>query len=174
MEKTSANIVDIISKNFALKCALGVMLIFAGAQIVIPIKPVHITLHTLATLLIGLTYRPKEAATTFISFIALGLMGLPVFSNFNSGLAYFAGPTGGYQVGMLMAATFMAYLRTYMGAGTLLTCALGQMLIYIPGVAWLATFIGIETAIYKGFFVFIPSGIIKLLVLLGIFKALKK
>lgn len=169
-----ANVIRVISDNFILKCAFGVMLIFAGAQIVIPIQPVHVTLHTLAAMLIGLTYRPKEAATTFASFIALGLIGLPVFSNLSSGFLYFAGPVGGYYIGMFLAATAMSYVRTKFDTSTLLTCLLGQLLIYIPGVLWLSSFIGLEAAVYKGFMVFIPSGIAKLILLVMIFRALKK
>lgn len=174
MQKSVANITSTISNNFVLKCALGVMLIFAGSQIIIPMKPVNITLHTLVTLLIGLTYRPKEAATTFAAFIALGLIGLPMFSKFNSGLVYFTGASGGFYPGMLLAATTMAYLRTKYNVSTLLSCVLGQLLIYTPGVLWLSTFIGMEKAIYSAFFVFIPSGIAKLFILVMLFRVLKK
>lgn len=170
----NTKILKVISDNFVLKCALGVMLIFAGSQIVIPMKPVDITLHTLVTLLIGLTYRPKEASTAFITFIALGLVGLPMFSKFNSGLAYFMGPSGGYYPGMLLAATTMAFLRTRYNTSILVSGAIGQALIYIPGVLWLSTFIGMEAALYKGFFVFIPSGIGKLLLLVILFRTLKR
>lgn len=163
-----------IADNFILKCALGILLIFAAAQIVIPIKPVHVTLHTLAAMLIGLTYKPKEAATTFASFIALGLIGLPIFSNFSSGFAYFAGPVGGYYVGMFLAATIMAYFKAEFEIGTLFNCLFGQLIIYIPGILWLSGFIGMESAIFKGFFVFVPSGIVKLFLLVSLFRALEK
>lgn len=167
-------LVKTISNNFALKCFLGIVLIFASAQIVIPVKPVHVTLHTLAALLIGLTYRPKEALATMLSYITLGIAGIPLFSNFSSGFAYFAGPVGGYYIGMILAATTMSYMRSKSDIGTLLNCMIGQMLIYIPGVLWLATFIGMEKAIYGGFFVFIPSGAVKLFLLAMLFRTLKK
>lgn len=172
MERT--NVIKIVSENFVLKCALGVMLIFAGSQIVVPMKPVDVTLHTLVTLLIGFTYRPKEAATAFLTFMALGLVGFPMFSKFNSGFVYFTGPSGGYYPGMLLAATTMAYLRTRYDIPTILNGAIGQLLIYVPGVLWLSTFIGFEKAFHVGFLMFIPSGIVKLLVLVGLFRALKK
>lgn len=167
-------LVKTISDSFVLKCILGIALIFASAQIVIPAKPVHITLHTLAALLIGLTYRPKEALATMLSFITLGIAGLPIFSNFSSGFAYFAGPVGGYYIGMLLAATTMSYIRSKYDTGTLLNCMIGQMLIYIPGILWLSQFIGMEKAIYGGFFVFIPSGAVKLFLLVLLFRTLKK
>mgnify|MGYP000530413403 CR=1 FL=1 len=151
----------------------GILLVFAAAQIVIPMEPVNITLHTMAALLIGLTYRPGEALITFASFIALGLAGIPVFSNLNSGLLYLSGPVGGYYIGMTLAAFFMALLRSKFVVSNLLNCAIGQILIYVPGIAYLSTFIGFDAAIYKGFFVYIPSGIVKIALLLALLRVLK-
>lgn len=157
-----------------LKCIAGIVAIFAAAQIQIPLKPVPITLHTLIVMLIALTYSPKESFSTKISYIALGAAGLPIYSGFNAGLAYLTGPVLGYYMGMLLVASIIPILKTKYAVPNLYNCIFAQFLIYIPGVLWLSTFIGIENAIYSGFAVYIPSGIVKILLLVGTLRFLKK
>ncbi|MEI8295211.1 MAG: biotin transporter BioY [Alphaproteobacteria bacterium] len=148
-----------------LKVAIGVVLLFASAQLAIPMKPVPITLHTLAVLLIGLTYKPREAFSTLSSYLLLGAIGLPVFSSYNSGFIYLTGKTGGYLFGFLVAAVVMSFIQQSVRRGglqTFLLCTVGHSIIYAMGIAWLATFIGLKSAITFGFMPFIVPGLIKM------------
>lgn len=169
-----ANINNAIPARSMLKSLLGIILIFAGAQIVIPIKPVHITLHTFVILLIGLTYSVRESVSSVSGSIMLGMLGLPIFSGFNSGIAYLLGPVGGYYTGMLLASLIMPILKRQYNIPNLFVCFAGLLAIYIPGVVWLSNFIGMESAIYNGCFVFIPSGIVKTLFLVTILRIMHK
>ncbi|MGV2433330.1 MAG UNVERIFIED_CONTAM: hypothetical protein LVQ98_08815 [Rickettsiaceae bacterium] len=56
-----------VSVTNIVKVLLGIIALFAGAQITIPIQPVAITLHTLVIMIIGLTYSRKEAVATITS-----------------------------------------------------------------------------------------------------------
>ena len=57
---------------------LAIMII--GAKISIPIGPIPVTLQTLAVFLISLILGTKKSIILFVTYIILGLIGLPVFS----------------------------------------------------------------------------------------------
>jgi biotin transport system substrate-specific component len=158
-----------------LKITLGVFALFASAQISFDIMPpVPVTLQTLIVMVIGLTYAKKEAVATMMTYLGAGALGVPMFTNMQGGLAKLMGPTGGYLAGFLLAVYTMAYLKEKYNLSNLLNCLAGQILIYVPGILWLSTFVGFEASIYKGFLVYIPSGIVKIIILLSILKVIKK
>lgn len=150
-----------------LKVVFGALALWAGAEISIPIKPVPITLHTLVVMIIGLIYTPKLAISTISTYVMAGALGVPVFNNFQSGLPYMMGPTGGYILGLWLCCSLMPYLKNDTAIRMFVSCLLGQALIYIPGVLWLSSFVGLEAAVYKGFWVYIPSGLIKMAILVS-------
>jgi biotin transport system substrate-specific component len=69
----------------------------------VPFWPVPMTMQTFVVLGIGAAYGARLAGVTVATYLAQGAMGLPVFSA-GGGLAYLAGPTGGYLLGFLAAA----------------------------------------------------------------------
>ena len=174
------NNTQILSTNTSLvykvaKVFLGVVAMAAMSNISIPLQPVPITFSTVMIMAIGLTYSRGEAVSTIGSWLALGAMGVPVFTNsFSSGIPYMMGPTGGYLLGFLIAVYAMAYIREKFELSMVYNCMLGHMLIYIPGVLWLSTLIGMEAAIYKGFIVYIPTGTMKIVALVALMKVVKR
>jgi biotin transport system substrate-specific component len=157
-----------------IKVLLGVVAMAAASNIAIHMKPVDITFNTVMIMAIGLTYSRIEAFSTIAAFITVGAMGAPVFTNFGSTIAYMMGPSGGYILGYLIAVCSMTYMREKFALHMLYNCMLGHMLIYIPGILWLSTFIGMEVAIYKGFIIYIPTGILKIGVLVGLMHVIKR
>lgn len=156
-----------------IKISLGVLGLFASAQINIPIQPVPITLQTVAVMLIGLTYLPKQAISTLMLYLLIGAVGGPVFTKFNYGITYMTGPTGGYLLGFFIAAVAMAYLRQHMQhkfLNILLLCCVGHVIIYLLGISWLSQYVGAKKALYLGGVVYVPSGIAKILILSFILK----
>ncbi len=59
------------------------------------------TFQTFAICLCGYTLRLKWASLSVITYIALGLLGLPIFSNFKGGIGVLFEITGGYIIGFL-------------------------------------------------------------------------
>ena len=154
-----------------MKVAGGVLAIAASAQISIPMKPVPITFHTMVLMIIGLTYNPKLSMSTIATYLGLGALGAPVFTSFNAGLPYMMGPTGGYLAGFLFMSAFVPHFRKAYGdsmVATFINCIVAHLIMYILGVLWLGTIIGLEKAFYSGFVVFIPSGLAKMAILTGI------
>lgn len=146
----------------------GVVLLFLTSQITIPLKPVPITMQTTGIIIIGTIYNRKDAILSILSYLALGAIGLPMFANFSGGLYEFTGKTGGYLIGFLAAVTVMTTINEYIKKDNFfsmfINSLIGTAVIFIFGIGWLSTFIGLEKAIIFGFMPFIISGILKALI----------
>ena len=124
-----------------------VALIFAGAvltaiaaQIAIPMWPVPITGQTFAVLLVGAVLGASRGALSMITYISLGAAGLPVFTGAVSGITF--GTTFGYLVGFIAAAAVVGWLSQLNWhkkvSGVLASFAIGNAVIYMFGLPWLA------------------------------------
>ena len=143
----------------------GTALLALAAKVQVPFWPVPMTLQTLAVLMIGATLGARMAGATLLAYLAEGAVGLPVFAS-GAGLAYMAGPTGGYLLGFLLAAVFvgLAADRGWLRGGVPVAAVMfaAMALIYLPGVAWLAALIGAEKAVAGGLIPFLPAEAFKL------------
>ena len=107
--------------------------------------PVPMSLQGLAVLIIGFTYGSRLAAATLVAYLAYGAMGLPVFSNGGS-LPSLYGPTAGFLYGFV-AMAWLAGLAADKGwtknmFATLIVGLVVSVLLYVPGLAWPAAFLG--------------------------------
>ena len=126
---------------------VGIVMLVLFSKIKIPIwpSPVPINLATLSVLTIGLTYGPKLGLTTVFGYLMLGTLGFDVFANSSAkvnGMEYMLGSTGGYLFGYLLATIALGFLAR---AGwdrnlfkIVFALIIGNALIYIPGIFWLA------------------------------------
>ncbi len=110
-------------------CALFTAIICISAQIILPMPSgVPITLQTLAVCLCGYTLNTKYAALSVITYLFLGLLGVPVFSFFSGGPAILFGKNGGFLFGFVILATccsaikYQKILRIVMGIIGVLIC----------------------------------------------------
>lgn len=122
--------------------ALFIAMISIFAQLKINISGlVPITLQTLAVYLIGSVLKPKQAFLCMIGYLLLGAIGIPVFSNFGSGLGSLLGPTGGY----IMIFPFMALLisvLTKKEVPVIFSYLLATVLCYSVGTGWFMYYTG--------------------------------
>ncbi len=107
MEKNSFSTKDLI--YIAMFASLTAVL----SQLIIPLpfSPVPVTLSTLAIFLAGGLLSPLKATISQVVYILLGLIGLPVFAGFESGIGALLGPTGGYLIGYILAALIISSLK---------------------------------------------------------------
>jgi len=152
---------------------LGSALLAASAQISLPMWPVPATLQTLAVLLLGALGGPRLGAASVALYLAEGAAGLPVFAGGAGGLAVLAGPTAGYLLGFLPAA-WLAGLAGRGLARQVLVLTAAHLLLFIPGIAWLAGFVGWERAVSAGFVVFLPGTVVKTALALAILRAVRR
>jgi biotin transport system substrate-specific component len=146
----------------------GSLLIALSAQLqfVLPFSPVPITGQTFAVLLLGTLYGSRRGPATVVTYLALGVMGLPVFAGGTFGLARLVGPTGGYLVGFLVAA-FVVGLLSERGWdrhpwATAVSLILGNGMIYVTGLLWLAKFVGWQAVLSTGVLPFLPGDALKI------------
>jgi biotin transport system substrate-specific component len=122
--------------------AAGTALTSILAQIAIPLWPVPITGQTFAVLFVGATLGVTRAALSMVLYLAIDLVGLPVFApqpdgSHLGGVASLLGPTGGYLVGFILASAFVGWLaqrewdRKWLR--TLLAFVGGTVLLYAIG-----------------------------------------
>ena len=81
--------------------------VFSQIIIPLPFTPVPINLATLAVFLAGALLGAKWGTVSMCVYVALGLVGLPVFASLQGGFGVLAGPTGGYIVGYILAAVIV-------------------------------------------------------------------
>ena len=148
--------------------AAAVALLTLSAKVQIPLWPVPFTMQTYVVLVIGMGYGARMGVLAVGSYILLGALGLPVFAGTPEngvGLPYMLGPTGGYLVGFVIAAWMCGWLAERGWDRRFSTCllamTLGHAAIFVCGVPWLATIVGVERAIALGFAPFIVATVLK-------------
>ena len=104
----------------------------------IVIGPVSLTLGVFGVFFAGAMLTPGWAAASMGVYLALGAVGLPIFSNANGGLQALVGMTGGYLWAYpLMAALLaLACARTSRLPLRVLGVLGGQLVCYTLGTAW--------------------------------------
>jgi len=125
----------------AVLAGTALLSVSARLRIELGFSPVPITGQTFAVLLIGAVYGSRLGAATILAYLAEGIAGLPVFAGGASGWAYFTATSGGYFVGFAVAAYAVGWLaeRGWDRSAATMAAAMviGNVLIYVPGWAWL-------------------------------------
>lgn len=154
----------ILIAGFAVVTAL-----FARITVPLPWSPVPITGQTLAALLAGAVLGSKRGALSQLAYLAVGATGVPFWFSATTlpGVAGLIGPTGGYLVGFVAVAFVVGFLAERGWGRHFWTAALamlaGEVVLYIPGLLWLAYFVPSNKALAAGLLPFIPGDLTKLL-----------
>jgi biotin transport system substrate-specific component len=145
---------------------LGSALLTISAKLEVPFYPVPMTMQTLAVLVLGMSFGARLGAATVLLYLAEGAVGLPVFAGtpeLGIGIAYMMGPTGGYLAGFVLSAAITGWLteRRHDWPALVLAVAAGSIVVFIPGVLWLAQLIGFEQSIAHGLAPFVWGTLLK-------------
>lgn len=164
--------------------AAGMALTSVLAQIAIPMVPVPITMQTFAVLFVGASLGAVRGALSMGLYLAVGLLGLPVFApnadhSHTVGLPALLGPTGGYLVGFILAAAFVGWLaqrewdRQWLR--TLIAFVAGSLIIYAVAVPWLFVYLNslhvanpVQAALTGGLYPFLIGDALKALLAAGL------
>ncbi|MDD4980207.1 MAG: biotin transporter BioY [Candidatus Omnitrophica bacterium] len=160
----------VVNKILCRLLGVGIFLILsclgAFVRIPLPFTPVPITLQTFFVLLSGAFLGSKLGFLTQLSYIFLGIWGLPIFTGAGSGLLYLLGPTGGYLLGFVLAAFLIGSFIKF-SDNLLFTFALfclGDAVLLFCGTLWLKFLFGYDLtrALFIGFLPFIPGDLLKI------------
>ncbi len=139
-----------VPRKLALSLAMAAVVgLLAQARIPLPWSPVPITGQTFGVLLAGVLLGSWWGGVSLVIYAALGIAGVPWFQGFSGGLAYLAGPTGGYVIGFILAALFLGYFTDKYVRSRSFLSMLGLMLfanfilIYGPGLLQLGLWVNL-------------------------------
>ncbi|HVO72809.1 MAG TPA: biotin transporter BioY [Ignavibacteriaceae bacterium] len=160
--------------SFALLTAIS-------AQLTIPMKPVPITLQTMAVVLAGAFIGAKDGAYSQVLYLFLGIIGLPVFAQTPDapvGIARLFGPTGGYLLAFPLAAYLTGFIveRNKNYINVVIALFAGDLLIILVGTIILDLFFirNFELSLKAGAAVFSIWTVIKVFTAASIFFTINK
>ena len=163
--------------------AMFAVLIVVCSWISIP-SVVPFTMQTFAVYLTLNYLGAKRGTVSIFIYLCLGLIGVPVFANFNSGIGALFGVTGGYMLGWLLSGLVMWLLEKLFGTqiwAQAISMLAGLIVCYIAGTAWFMVVyarntgpIGIWSALVWCVIPFIIPDLLKLGLALWISLRLKK
>ena len=78
----------------------------------IPLGPIPLVLQNVVAISAGLVFGLPQGAAAVGMFLAVGTLGLPVFSGARSGIAVLNGPTGGFLIGYFVGAFIAGSIAT--------------------------------------------------------------
>lgn len=161
--KTKSNVYQmaVIGVMAAVICILG--------PLSIPIGVVPISFTNLAIYFALYTLGVKKGTISYIIYMFIGFVGIPVFSNFASGPQKLLGPTGGYIIGFIFMALIAGFFidnfanKWYL---CLIGMVLGTAVCYVIGTIWLSyqANMSISAALAAGVIPFIPGDLAKILI----------
>mgnify|MGYP004671455155 FL=1 len=131
----------LIALMTAVTCVLGPL------SIPLPFSPVPISLTNFAIFLAIFILGMKNGTISFIIYLLLGAVGVPVFSSFRGGLQVLAGPTGGYLIGFIFLALIMGFALDHFDrklVPTIIGMIIGMAVCYAFGTVWLAKLLSLS------------------------------
>lgn len=157
----------IIAIMTALTCIL------APLSIAIPVSPVPISLTNLVIYFSLYLLGAKRATISYLVYLLLGMVGIPVFSGYTGGLQKLAGPTGGYIIGFIFMAIIAGIFIEKFSKNVVLQLIgmiLGTAVCYAFGTVWLAhvASLNFKAALFAGVIPYLPGDFIKMLLALTI------
>lgn len=132
--------------------ALCSVFLIIGAWITVPFA-VPFTMQTFVLFLVLFVFGGKLGMLSLLLYIALGLIGIPVFSGFNSGVSALIGPTGGYILGFVVAVVLYMALDSifpYFKHKDLATSFVSMLACYGCGTAWYMLYVNTTEGFLSG------------------------
>ena len=163
--------------------ALFAALTAVGAFLQVPVGPVPITLQFLFTAMAGILLGRRYGALSQLIYVALGLVGLPVFTR-GGGLGYVFQPSFGFLLGLIPCAWVIGFLsRRRSGPAWLaLACAAGLAVLYAVGIPYMALILNeymgkgmdLRAILMAGMVPFLPGDAAKIAIAAAVCPILRK
>ena len=166
------------------RTALFAALTAAGAFIRIPLGYSSITLQFFFTAMAGCLLGPVWGPVSQAVYVALGLIGLPIFTQ-GGGLTYMHKPTCGFLIGLIPAAWVIGLLTAHRPPHpirTALACLAGLAVLYAVGLPYMAVILNqymgkamdFSAILWAGMLPFLPGDMLKIAVTAALAPLLQK
>ena len=135
------------------------------AQMILPLYPVVITILPLPIYLFVDLFG-SVGAYGFLLYLLQGALGAPFFAHGRSGFGVLYGPSGGYLLGMALAAFFLLYAKNYYQKNWLNACLvfiLSEVIIFSFGLFQLSFFMQGKALLAAGLYYFLFGEILKVI-----------
>jgi biotin transport system substrate-specific component len=148
---------------------LGSCFLALMSQVSIPliVTPVPLTLQTLAVFILGGVLGGRRAVYSVIGYLIQGCCFLPVFAGGVSNPLWIMGPQAGFLISFVIAAFVIGkmvekkpqtHILYYVGA-----LGVGQLVIFVMGMAWLSFYLGVSKAFMCGVAPFLSGAALKIM-----------
>ena len=148
------------------------------APLSVPIGPVPISLTNLVIYFSLFILGTKKGTISYLIYLLIGLVGIPVFSGFTGGPAKLAGPTGGYIIGFIVMAVIAGLVidNCHKPLIQLVGMIAGTIVCYLLGTIWFCIVADSTFKAALGICVipFIPADLIKMIIAMIIGPMIKK
>ena len=152
------------------RVALFAALTAVGAFIRIPLGYSSITLQFFFTAMAGCLLGPWYGALSQLVYVALGLVGLPIFT-LGGGPGYLLQPTCGFLIGLIPAAWVIGRLSGREPRRIVPACLLGLAVLYAAGLPYMALILNVymgkgldaSTILWQGMLPFLPGDMVKIM-----------
>ena len=153
----------LIALMTAVTCVLGPL------SIPLPFSPVPISLTNFAIFLAIFVLGMKSGTISFIIYLLLGAVGVPVFSSFRGGFQVLAGPTGGYLIGFIFLALIMGFALDHFDrklVPTIIGMIIGMAVCYAFVTVWLAKLLSLsfKEGLMMGVIPYLPGDAAKIII----------
>ena len=166
------------------RTALFAALTAAGAFIRIPLGYSSITLQFFFTAMAGCLLGPVWGPVSQAVYVALGLIGLPIFTQ-GGGLTYLLQPTCGFLIGLIPAAWVIGLLTAHRPphpVRTALVCLAGLAVLYAVGLPYMTVILNqymgkdmdFSAILWAGMLPFLPGDMLKIAVTAALAPLLQK
>lgn len=170
--KMSTRQMTFIALMTAVTCILGPL------SIPLPFSPVPISFTNLAIYLSLYVLGMNGATISYLVYLLIGMVGVPVFSGFSGGFGKLAGPTGGYLIGFIFLTLIAGFLMKLFPGNKIMEAIgmiLGTAVCYAFGTVWLCIQAHLSAAagLAAGVIPYIPGDLVKIVVAMVVGTALR-
>ncbi|HHU80420.1 MAG TPA: biotin transporter BioY [Acholeplasmataceae bacterium] len=120
--------------------AILLSLLIVSAFIKIPTSLIPFTLQLLVVLIISFITKPLDGMIIFVTYIIIGLVGIPVFAS-GGGLGYIYLPSFGFIIGFIIMHLVMSLMSRFLKrfkkvVGYLISSIIGLITLYLVGIIY--------------------------------------
>jgi len=144
--------------QWKLICALLLLIGSAYVSVTLPIseKGIPFSAQSLVVFYLAGVLKPRLTGLLVLTYLGLGVLGLPVFAEGTSGFAKIIGPSGGFLYGFLISGFLISFLVDSQQVKALKSyifiMILGTIVLFICGLGQLTYQFGFEKALEYGFY----------------------